>query len=271
MPATGQDPPPPCAPGTQLTPDRFQFESRDEPNVARKSLTVGHRAYAYFNVSDDGAWIPSATRITGPPDLQVKAHNGDGDAQAEFTPTAPGPLAFTATWTQTHEPDESTCTASATASLTATAPTPVRVLRSLGYGAGFGRFVITALVVANGLHGDTTPIRLTVRAVKSQRRPPPSARATIVTLDPNGPRGGVRAKTALLRLHAYIVDTGNAQAEYKFEVGVLIHAPKGSKARRGVEMRLSQGSRMLATFHYETACGSVRGGVFCYPEVKRSA
>jgi hypothetical protein len=271
LPATGQDPPPPCAPDAQLTPDRFQFESRDNPNVAKTSLTVGHPATAYFNVSDKGAWLPSASRITGPPGLDVTAHNGSQDAHADFTPTTPGPLTFTATWTQTHEPDQGTCTGSATASVTATAPKPVRVLRTIGYTAGFGQFVLTALVAADRSAGDTTPIRMTVRVVKSQRRPPASAPPTVVTFDPNGPTRGVRAKTPLMRLHAYSVDTGNAQSEYKFEVGVPVRAPHGSKARRGVEMILSQGSRTLTTIRFATACAMAHGGVFCYPLPKGSA
>ena len=101
MPATGQDPPPPCAPGTALTPDRLGFESADDTNVATQSLTLGHPGDAYVYMSEDATWLPSATRITGPPGLQVKASSDDQHAQADFTPTTQGPLTFTATWTQT--------------------------------------------------------------------------------------------------------------------------------------------------------------------------
>lgn len=271
MPATGQDPPPPCAPGTALTPDRFGFENSDGVSVATKSLTVGHPGDAFFNISDDGTWIPSASRITGPPGLEVKARSGDQYAQADFTPTTPGPLTFTATWTQTkaQDPEAGGCTASATATLTATAPTPVRALRGLGYFAGSGRFKIGATVVANQRHGDRTPIRMTVRVVKRQRRPPASTHATTLTFDPNGPTRGVSASTQLVRLHAYSVDVGNEpQAGYNFEVTVKAPVAGGKKARRGVEIRLSQGSRTLRTIVWATKCDGLRGGVFCYPALK---
>jgi hypothetical protein len=270
MPATGQDPPPPCAPGTALTPDRFEFESVDDSNLT-KSLTVGHPGDVQFNVSDDGTWIPSASRITGPPGLAVKAGSDDAAAHADFTPTTPGPLTFTATWTQTkaQDPEAGSCTASATATLTATAPTQVRALRGLGYDAGDGHFQITAAVVANRRTGDRTPIRMTVRVVKRQRRPPASAHATTLTLDPNGPSRGVTTSTQLLRLHAYSVDEGNEpQAEYNFQVRVTAPVAGGKKARRGVEIRLSQGPRTLRTIEWATKCDGLHGGVFCYPGLK---
>jgi hypothetical protein len=271
IPATGQDPPPPCAPGTALTPDRFGFESSDGTDVTTKSLTVGHPGDAYFSIRDDGAWSPSASRITGPPGLEVKSHNDGQSAQADFTATTPGPLPFTAAWTQTQaqDPEAGGCTASASATLTATAPTPVRVLRGLGYDAGDGRFQITAAVVANRRTGDRTPIRMTVRVVKRQRRPPASTHATTLTLDPNGPTRGVSASSPLLRLHAYIVDEGNEpRAEYNFQVRVKAPVAGGKTARRGVEIRLSQGSRALRTIEWATKCDGLHGGVFCYPALK---
>lgn len=278
MPAPGQDPPPPCAPGTQVTPDRFQFENGDDPNVARKSLTVGHPAYAYFNVSDDGPWIVSASHIAGPPGLQVKTHNGDQNADAEFMPTTPGQLTFIATWTQTHEPDGAGCTGSASASLKVTAPTQVRASRVVYYKVRHrphkpgqtNEFVLTAYAIADLLHGDRSPIRMTARAVKSERRPPASTRATTVTFDPNGPARGASASTPLLRLHAYVVPNQNDPYEYFFEVGVLAHSHRGQHARRGVEMTVRQGSRTLFTRHFETKCDELRGGLFCYPEPKGS-
>ena len=271
MPAAGQGTPPPCAPGTALTPDRFGFESSDDINVPTKSLTVGHPGDAFFSISDDGMWIPSASKLSGPAGLTVKAHDDDVNATADFTPTATGPLTFTATWTQTkaQDPEAGGCTASATATLTATAPTSTRVLRGLGYDAGSGRFKITAAVVANRRHGDRTPIRMTVRVVKRQHRPPASTHATTLTFDPNGPTRGVSTATQLVRLHAYSVDEGNEpRAEYNFEVTVRAPVVGGKIARRGVEIRLRQGSRTLRTIEWATRCDGLRGGVFCYPALK---
>jgi hypothetical protein len=110
---------------------------------------------------------------------------------------------------------------------------------------------------------------MTVRAMKRQRRPPASAHATTLTLDPNGPTRGVSASTQLLRLHADIADVGNEpQAQYNFEVGVKAPVAGGKKARRGVEIRLSQGSRTLRTIVWATKCDGLHGGVFCYPALK---
>lgn len=277
MPAAGQDPPPACPAGTQIAPERFEFNDRDDPTPPRQSIAVTHPAELFISVPNSGLQSVSdpAIHITGPPGLQITTTDrGDPTLQyADFTPTTPGPLTFTATWTQLERPDGPACTASASASLTATAPTPVRASRILGYSirhrpghAGDNNeFVLMARVVSDARHGDRSPIRVAVRAVTRARRPPASTRVETLTLDPQHiPSHGVRASTRLVRLQAgYYADSTSV---YEFQVGVLAYPAHGrGHARRGVEMTLSQHSRTLATFHYVTSCDSAFGGLECIP------
>jgi hypothetical protein len=285
MPATGQDPPPACPPGTQLTPDRFGFHHNGDMSATTQSETVGHRADLFISVPGTGPWDVSATQITGPPGLQISTQGDNSDQDAAFTPTAPGQLTFTATWTQLKEPSGPACTGSASASLTATAPKPVRVLRGLFYSLGHfpghtgavNEFVLTADVMADGLHGDTSPFRFTARAVKDARRPPASTPAVTVTFDPNhSPFRGVDASNGLVRLHAGYHGSGpttGGPTEYEFTAGVFARPSHArGQARRGVEMTLSQGSRTLATFHFVTSCDSAwPAGLLCYPQPTGSA
>lgn len=278
MPATGQDPPPACPPGTQVAPERFEFSDRDDPTPARQSLAATHPAELVIYLPNSGQLSLSdpAIHITGPPGLQMTTTSrGDPTLQyADFTPATPGPLTFTATWTQLSKPEGPPCTASASASLTVTAPTPVRASRILGYSirhrpghAGdMNEFVLSARVISDARRGDRRPIRVAVRAVKSARRPPASTPAATLTLDPNHiPSRGVRTSTRLVRLQAG--QYADSTSVYEFRAGVLAYPPHGhGRARRGVEMILSQGSRTVATFHYVTSCDySALGGLECIP------
>lgn len=277
MPATGQDPAPACPPGSQIAPERFEFSDGDGSGDKIQSAAATHPVELFISVPNSGRQSVSdpAIHITGPPGLEMKTSSrGDPTLQyADFTPTAPGQLTFTATWTQLATNEGSPCTASASASLTAVAPTRVKASRILGYAirhrpgkAGrFNEFELMARVIADPNRGDRSPIRLTARAVKSERRPPASTPAATVTLDPNDiPSHGVRASTSLMRLEAG--HFGDAPAVYEFRVGVLGRPPRArGRARRGVTMTLTQGSRTLATFNYVTSCDSARGGLQCIP------
>jgi hypothetical protein len=282
MPATGQDPPPACPPGSQVPPDRFEFSAGDGAGDKIQSAAVTHPVQLFISVPNSGRQSVSdpAIHITGPPGLQMTTSSrGDPTLQyADFTPTAPGQLTFTATWTQLATNEGAPCTASASASLTATAPTPVKASRILGYAirhrpgaaGSFNEFELMARVVSDARRGDRSPIRLAVRAVKSAKRPPASAPAATVTLDPNHiPSQGVRASTKLVRLRAG--QYADSTSVYEFRVGVLARPPHNrGRARRGVTMTLTQGSRTLATFNYVTSCDSPFGGLECFPLPKRT-
>jgi len=235
-------------------------------------LTVGHPGHASFDVQDtSGTWDVSDVKITGPPGLDVKAHSDGESAEATFTPTAAGDLTFTGTWTQKplEGPQSEGCTGSATGTLTATAPTRVTVGRGLGYDAGSGHFTILAIASASFVHGDRSPIRMAVRVIKRQHRPPASTPATTLTFNPNGPSRGSTTSGPLVRLHAYIVDD-ESHAVYRFETRVTVPVASGKIARRGIEIRLSQGSRKLRTIVWATKCDGAHGGVFCYPYLPNS-
>jgi hypothetical protein len=58
---------------------------------------------------------------------------------------------------------------------------------------------------------------------------------------------------------------------YEFKVGVLAYPPRGrGRARRGVEVTLSQRSRTLATFRFVTSCSAPIGGLQCSPLPKEA-
>lgn len=58
---------------------------------------------------------------------------------------------------------------------------------------------------------------------------------------------------------------------YEFKVGVLAYPPHGrGRARRGVEITLSQRSRTLATFRFVTSCSAPIGGLECAPLPKEA-
>jgi hypothetical protein len=282
MPTAGQAPPSPCPAGAQVAPDRFEF-TEDPDTSPTQSVAATHPVALFIGV--DSGSLTSVTdpaiQITGPPDLTVTREPQYDDTthlKVDFTPAAPGPLTFTATWTQLTQPGGPPCTASASATLTATAPTPARASRQLGYVVDHrpgkaGRnneFTLSARVISDPRHGDRSPIRIAVRAVPSMRRPPAGTRATTLTLDPlNIPRAGARASSRLVRVRAG--PYADEPFIYEFKVGVLAYPPHGrGRARRGVEMTLSQRSRTLATFRFVTSCNAVFGGLECAPLPKEA-
>lgn len=278
IPAAGQAPAPPCPAGVQIAPNRLEFSAADGAGDATQSLTATHpgQLFIYLPADSSLSLTDPAIHITGPPGVPVTTTNKGGDPTsqyANFVPTAPGTLTLNATWLQLAQENGSTCTASASPSLNVTAPTPVHASKNLGYSFGHrskkpgstNEFTLTALVKGNPTTGDESPIRLAVRAVTAARRPSAHAPVTSVTLDPaNIPAHGVRASTSLIRLTAG--QYADEPSVYQFKVGVFTHPRGRTRARRGVEMVLSQGSRTLATYHYVTSCDSAgHGSLECLP------
>ena len=136
--------------------------------------------------------------------------------------------------------------------------------------AAFNEFTLSARVISDARHGDRSPIRAVVRAVASMRRPPAGTPATTLTLDPlNIPRTGAWASSRLVRVRAG--PYADEPFIYEFKVGVLAYPPHGKgRARRGVELVLSQRSRTLATFRFVTSCSAPIGGLECAPLPKQA-
>jgi hypothetical protein len=271
---------PACPAAVQIAPARLDFHERDGSSRQLTSVTATHPAELFMDVPNSGLLSVSDPGIvlTSPPGLQTSVTSGGEATQlhAEFTPSAPGNLTFTATWTQLTKVEGPRCTAAASASLAVTAPTPVKALRALGYSVDHrsglrgstNEFLLTFLVVSDPIHGDRSPMRMTVRAVNSRRRPPARTRATTVTFDPS--RKTVRASSPLVRLEAgsYAEELG----KYQFRVGVAAYPPGGhGRAGRGVEVTISQGSRRLTKLQFATSCEAVFGGLFCTPLPKGAA
>jgi hypothetical protein len=282
MPTAGQVPQPPCPAGAQVPPDRFEF-TEDPDTSPTQSATATHPVALFIGV--DSGSLTSVTdpaiQIAGPPGLAVTREPQNDDTthlKVDFTPVVAGPLTFTATWTQLAQPGGAPCTASAAATVAVTAPTPARASRQLGYTVGHrpgkagnnNEFTLSARVISDARHGDRSPIHVAVRAVASMRRPPVATPATNVTLDPlNIPKGGARASSRLVRVRA------GAYADepfiYEVKVGVLAYPPHGrGRARRGVEITLSQRSKTLATFRFVTSCSAPIGGLQCTPLPKEA-
>jgi hypothetical protein len=283
VPAAGQTPPPPCPAGVQIAPNRLEFSDAAGVGDATQSLIATHpgQLFIYLPVDSSLSLTDPAIHISGPPGVPVTTPNNSGDPTsqyASFTPTAPGTLTLNATWLQLAQENGSTCTASASPSVNVTAPTPVHASKRLGYSFGHrakkpgttNEFTVTALVKGSPASGDESPIRLAVRAVTAARRPSVRAPVTTVTLDPaNIPRRGVRTSTSLLRLTAG--QFADEPAVYQFKVGVFVHPRGRRRARRGLEIVLSQGARTLATYHYVTSCDSAgHGSLECLPRPKGS-
>jgi hypothetical protein len=282
MPTAGQTPAPPCPAGAQVPPDRLEFTEDPEP-APTQSVAATHPVALFIGV--DGGSLTSLTdpgiQIAGPPGLALTREPQYDDTthlKVDFTPSVPGPLTFVATWTQLAQAGGPPCTASATAPLAVTAPTLARASRQLGYTVDHrpgkaGRtneFTLSARVISDPRHGDRSPIRVAVRAVASMRRPPAGAPATTVTLDPlNIPRVGARASSRLVRVRAG--PYADEPFIYEFKVGVLAYPPHGrGRARRGVEITLSQRSKTLATFRFVTSCSAPIGGLQCTPLPKEA-
>ena len=282
MPTAGQTPAPPCPAGAQVPPDRLEFTEDPEP-APTQSVAATHPVALFIGV--DGGSLTSLTdpgiQIAGPPGLALTREPQYDDTthlKVDFTPSVPGPLTFVATWTQLAQAGGPPCTASATAPLAVTAPTLARASRQLGYTVDHrpgkaGRtneFTLSARVISDPRHGDRSPIRVAVRAVASMRRPPAGTPATTVTLDPlNIPRVGARASSRLVRVRAG--PYADEPFIYEFKVGVLAYPPHGrGRARRGVEITLSQRSKTLATFRFVTSCSAPIGGLQCTPLPKEA-
>jgi hypothetical protein len=282
MPTAGQTPAPPCPAGAQVPPDRFEFT--EEPDTSPTQSVAATHPSALFIGVDSGSLTSvtdPAIQIAGPPDVALTREDQYDDTthlKVDFTPSVPGPLTFVATWTQLAQAGGAPCTASATATLTVTAPTLARASRQLGYTVDHrpgkaGRtneFTLSARVISDPRHGDRSPIRVAVRAVASMRRPPGGTPATTVTLDPlNIPRLGARASSRLVRVRAG--PYADEPFIYEFKVGVLAYPPHGrGRARRGVEIALSQRSKTLATFRFVTSCSAPIGGLQCTPLPKEA-
>jgi hypothetical protein len=278
IPAHGQTSAPPCAPGVQVPPNRLEFSAADGSGDATQSLAATHPGQLFIYLPADNvlSLTDPAIHITGPPGLRLTTTNKGGDPTslyANFVPSTPGTVAFNATWLQLAQENGPTCTASASPSLNITAPTPVRASKTLGYSIGHrpkkpgstNEFTLTARVKTNPATGDRSPIRLAVRAVSAGRRPSAQAPVTSVTLDPgNIPSHGVRASSSLVRLSAG--QFTDEPSLYLFKVGVFVHPRGRTRAGRGVEVVLSQGSRTLATYRYVTSCDSAgHGSLECLP------
>jgi hypothetical protein len=282
MPTAGETPAPPCPAGAQVAPDRLEFT--EEPDTSpTQSVAATHPTALFIGV--DGASLTAVTdpaiQIAGPPDVALTREDQYDDTthlKVDFTPTVPGPLTFTATWTQLTAPGGSPCTASASATVAVTAPTVARASRQLGYTVDHrqgkaGRtneFTLSARVISDPRHGDRSPIRIVVRAVASMHRPSAGAPSTTVTLDPlKIPKAGARASSRLVRVRAG--PYADEPFIYEFRVGVLAYPPHGrGRARRGVEITLSQRSKTLATFRFVTSCSAPIGGLQCTPLPKEA-
>jgi hypothetical protein len=273
-PPAGQALAPACPASLQIAPLRLDFHERDNSPGAITSLTATHPAELFMYVPNSGLLSLSDPGISlvSPPGLQTSVTNEGEPTQlhAYFTPSAPGNLNFTAAWTQLTKLEGPPCTASAAASLAVTAPTPSRPARTLGYSVDHrsgltgstNEFVLTFLILSDPVRGDRSPFRMTVRAVKSQRRPSARTPASTVVFDPN--KGSVRASTPLVHLEA----GRNAEevSIYRFSVGVAAYPPRGrGRSRRGVEVMISQGSRTLTRYRFATSCSAIFGGLECTP------
>ena len=269
MPTAGQAPPPPCAAGVKVPPGQVRVHrgprhvadavgGGDAPRGAlhrrrQREPHVGHRPL-------DPDRRPARSRAD--PRAPVRRHDAP---EGRLHAGGARPADLHRDVDAAHQPGGPPCTASASATVTATAPTPARASRQLGYSIGHrpgkagnnNEFTLSARVISDPRHGDRSPIRIAVRAVTGMRRPPPGTPAH--QADPRPVEHppcrvhGRRSRLVRVRAGPY----ADKPFIYEFKVGVLAYPPHGrGRARRGLEMTLSQGSRTLATFRFVTSCSA---------------
>jgi hypothetical protein len=282
-PSAGQAPPPACSSDQQLRPDQFDI-SDILTGDSVQSVTQGHRAQvSIFLPQDPRSLDPSGLRISGPPGVTLTANASQSDsstALGDFIAGTPGAESFTATWTQLTQADGTPCTGTLSRSVTVTAPTKVKARKQLYYGVrhrigqpgGANEFVITSYALASTLHGDLTPIRIVARAVQAGRRPSASTRPATLIFDPlSAGTRIVRSSTKLIEISVRpkIDPSSSPNSEYDFAVAVSAYPHHGrGHAHRGVDVRITQGSRTLTRYHLVTSCDTLHGGLFCFPTPK---
>jgi hypothetical protein len=258
----------------------FRFEDSEAAEPTH-SLTATHPAELFISVPVVGplSLTEPAMALGAPPGLPTRLTN-QGDPTrlwAYFTPTAEGPLTFSATWLQLSQAEGPTCTAGASGTVAVTAPTPSRVARQLGFSVdhrgGHGHrgstneIVLTSYVLADRARGDRSPIQIAVRVGSGSRPPSAASPATTLTFDPR--KGRTHTSTPLVRLDA--VDLEDTPLRYQLTTAVYAYPsrPHG-KARRSIEVTISQSAHVLTRYRFTTSCEALFGGLFCTPRPKNA-
>lgn len=195
-------------------------------------------------------------RVTGPPGV-VRRFRWDGRGDLDVVPQEAGPFSLTVSWDQQELDQPPACSGSATFDFTAGEALPV-VLRPVKGrlaeglpGPGYG-FVLRFLFATQGPNrdawdrADTTPLRVEARAVRAARRPSPTLAPAVIEFPAGEPEvrrsrvGVVQVRRARPRVDPYLVE-------------VFVATRKG-RARRGLRVDISQGTRSLGSFTLVGSC-----------------
>jgi hypothetical protein len=251
VPSSGAQTLPPCGP-EQFTAD----------------LSIDREMYATHTYFGEITFEPppptGSTKVYQPTDVQVTSSAGTvrmrriGDATFDFTPTSSGDIPLTVSWNQRDLATDTTdCSASATFTLSVGEALPVVIRpykRHLVYGVagpGYG-FTLRFLFRTQGPNkdaweaADMTPLRVEARAVKAARRPSRSVEPAVIEFPPGEPKarrvtkGVVQVRRARPRSDPYLAE-------------VFVATRKG-RARRGLTVDVSQGTRSLGSFTLVGSC-----------------
>lgn len=233
------------------------------PEQLEASLNLSREMYATHEYLGELSFERPATstevffernvRVTGPAGVVRRVRDRD----VYVVPQAAGTLSMTVSWDQQHADDPPACSASVTFDFQVREALPVvlrpvrRKLVEARAGPGHG-FVLRFLFATQGPNrdawdrADLTPLRVEARAVKAARRPSPALAPAVIEFVP-GASKVQRSKVGVVEVRRV-----HPQVDPYF-VEVFVATRKG-RARRGLTVNLSQGTRSLGSFTLVGSC-----------------
>ncbi len=199
---------------------------------------------------------PVNIRVTGPPGV-VRRFRWDGRGDIDVVPQQAGPFSLTVSWDQKELDQQPACSGSATFDLVARDVIPVVLRRVQGKpvrarpGPGYG-LTLEFQFATQGRNrdawtaADMTPIRIEARAVAAARRPSRRSPPAVIEFPPRDPK--------VKRDSEGVVQVRRAKP-YVYEdlAEVYVRTRKG-RARRGLTVDISQGTRSLGSFTLVGSC-----------------
>jgi hypothetical protein len=181
-----------------------------------------------------------------------------GDATFDFTPASSGDIPLTVSWNQRDLATDTTdCSASATFTRSVGDALPVVIRpykRHLVYGVagpGYG-FTLRFLFRTQGPNkdaweaADMTPLRVEARAVRAARRPSRSVAPAVIEFPPGEPKAR--------RVTKGVVQVRRARPQSDPYLAEVFVATRKGRARRGLTVDVSQGTRSLGSFTLVGSC-----------------
>lgn len=232
-------------------------------------LSLDRVMYATHTYSGEFTFEPpqGPTKVYELVNVRLTVANGtvprfrfDGRADFDITPQVGGDLPMTLSWDQKEldKPDPD-CSASATFNRSVGDALPV-VLRPYKKRPVYGRggpgygFTLRFVFATQGSNkdawdaADMTPLRVEARAVKAPRRPSRAVEPAVIEFPPGEPK--VRRDTK------GVVQVRRARPQADPYLAEVFVATRKGRARRGLTVDVSQGTRTLGSFTLVGSCST---------------